>query len=495
MLNSLLLNRFPTFTKNIVTKILKSNFTIPTIIATIFFTLFSWYAFFLYNNFISTAYDLGIFDQAIRQYALFKEPLVAIKGLNFNILGDHFHPIIITLTPLYWIWADPRMLGIVTALLLVIPIFPIYFFAKKRFGTLFSTIISIVYSLWWTNISLLNSGFHEIVFAAPIIAFIIWALDIKRYPIVITMSLILLLVREDMGITVVMVAIILAIQKKYKLAIFLGLTGIITFLLVTKLFIPHFSTQQKFAYWEYTALGTTMSATILFMLTNPLETLSMMFNQPQKRLLWIATFLPTGLLAFGSSYLLLALPIFFSKIFNDRENLWGIYYQYNVIFGAIIIMASIDTLSRITPFFQKNISKKIVVSFCILSLASTYYFSYPQIIDKITKQQDLISFTTATALIPPHTCVEASEELSIRLLKNNYVAPPGKMGDLANWAIFDLSKEEITGPEVPNAISNQARHQILLESGFETIFSQNNIVVLHNPKKTIETICKTYTQR
>lgn len=64
-----------------------------------------------YRNFEAKGYDLGIFDQAVHQYSLFKAPIVPIKGVDFNLLGDHFHPIIALFAPLYWIWPDPRMLN------------------------------------------------------------------------------------------------------------------------------------------------------------------------------------------------------------------------------------------------------------------------------------------------------------------------------------------------------------------------------------------------
>lgn len=43
-------------------------------------------------------------------------PYSEIKGLGYNIFGDRFHPIIASLASLYWIWNDPRMLGIALAL-------------------------------------------------------------------------------------------------------------------------------------------------------------------------------------------------------------------------------------------------------------------------------------------------------------------------------------------------------------------------------------------
>src|SRR4051812_43723766 len=61
--------------------------------------------------------DLGIFDQAMRAYAHFDAPTVPVKAPGFDILGDHFHPLVAILAPLYWVWDDPVMLLIAQTVL------------------------------------------------------------------------------------------------------------------------------------------------------------------------------------------------------------------------------------------------------------------------------------------------------------------------------------------------------------------------------------------
>jgi len=71
---------------------------------------YSTYALIRHAVFRSAGYDLGIFDQAVRNYAHFHLPYSPLKGVSFNLLGDHFHPLLMVFAPLYWIWDDPRML-------------------------------------------------------------------------------------------------------------------------------------------------------------------------------------------------------------------------------------------------------------------------------------------------------------------------------------------------------------------------------------------------
>jgi uncharacterized membrane protein len=67
------------------------------------FALYAFYALCRWPQFLPAGYDLGIFDQVVRSYAHFQAPIVSLKGDDFNIFGDHFHPILALLAPLYWV--------------------------------------------------------------------------------------------------------------------------------------------------------------------------------------------------------------------------------------------------------------------------------------------------------------------------------------------------------------------------------------------------------
>jgi hypothetical protein len=41
---------------------------------------------------LTSAYDLGIYDQAVRSYSRWQLPFNTVQGPHFDILGDHFSP-------------------------------------------------------------------------------------------------------------------------------------------------------------------------------------------------------------------------------------------------------------------------------------------------------------------------------------------------------------------------------------------------------------------
>ena len=45
------------------------------------------------------SWDLGIFTEYVRQLAHLRAPVVNIRGSGFNLLGDHFQPIVGLIAP------------------------------------------------------------------------------------------------------------------------------------------------------------------------------------------------------------------------------------------------------------------------------------------------------------------------------------------------------------------------------------------------------------
>ena len=47
------------------------------------------------------SWDLAIFAELAKDYAHGQAPIVSIKGDGYNLLGDHFHPILVLLGPVW----------------------------------------------------------------------------------------------------------------------------------------------------------------------------------------------------------------------------------------------------------------------------------------------------------------------------------------------------------------------------------------------------------
>jgi len=215
--------------------------------------LYSVYGISRVNTYLTSGYDLGIFDQAVRHYAHFQAPIVTLKGDGYTIWADHFHPIIALWAPLYWIWDNIRVLVIGQAVVVASAAFPLWRFLRRHVTrTPWAKLFLAGALLGWPIQCLIDFDVHEIAFAIPLLAWIIDALDRRDDATLLVCSALLLFVREDMGVIVALTGLLrffrchpakgrISATRKWLIALALILAGITTFILTTTVIIPHFS--------------------------------------------------------------------------------------------------------------------------------------------------------------------------------------------------------------------------------------------------------------
>jgi uncharacterized membrane protein len=98
----------------------------------VFIGTFVWLTWLTHARFGTFGFDLGIFDQGVWLLSRFQDPFVTIRGLP--LFGDHGSYILVLIAPLYWIWADPRLLLLLQAICLAIPAVSVYLIGTRRLG-------------------------------------------------------------------------------------------------------------------------------------------------------------------------------------------------------------------------------------------------------------------------------------------------------------------------------------------------------------------------
>src|SRR6478735_7173372 len=88
----------------------------------------------LHERLLTSGYDVGIFEQAMRFYAHLRLPVAELKGPGFQLLGDHFSPILATLAPFYRLWPSPLTLLLAQAALLAVAVVPLARWTARAVG-------------------------------------------------------------------------------------------------------------------------------------------------------------------------------------------------------------------------------------------------------------------------------------------------------------------------------------------------------------------------
>ncbi|WP_171163236.1 DUF2079 domain-containing protein [Streptomyces sp. I05A-00742] len=287
---------------------------------------------------LTISWDLGIFEQAIRTYAHLQAPVADLKGPGANILGDHFSPITALVAPFYRLFPTPLTLLVVQAALFALSAVPVVRLAAGKLGRARGLAIGIAYGLSWGIQRAVDFDFHEIAFAMPLLAFSLEAVVARRWRAVLWWALPLVLVKEDLGVTVAAIGVAILVRERrnrrgtpaaptaYGLIAF----GLAASALALCVAIPAFNNSGSYDYWNKVDGGSTATIPLLTAL---------------RTLLWIL--LPTtGLLALRSPVAIVALPTLAWRFISHDDHYWGTDWHYNAVLMPIVFIALTDALAK-----------------------------------------------------------------------------------------------------------------------------------------------------
>ncbi|MCX5204497.1 DUF2079 domain-containing protein [Streptomyces sp. NBC_00237] len=292
----------------------------------------------------TTGYDLGIFEQAVQAYSRLRLPYVPLKGEGgtVNLLGDHFHPVLVVLAPLYRLFPAAETLLLAQAALLALAVVPLARWAGRALGRPALHVVALGYGLSWGIASTVAFDFHEVAFAVPLLGFSLEALGKGRYERAVAFAAPLLLVKEDLGLTLAALGGYLAWKGRRALGFAVLSGGVLGTLLITRAVLPALNSSGTYAYGEYVAEGGRGSL-LMTLLAAPLDAL-----RPEvKAVTLVLVFAPTALLALRSPIALLTLPTLGWRLLSQHEYHWDTAFHYSAVLMPIVFAAAIDAL---TPY-------------------------------------------------------------------------------------------------------------------------------------------------
>nr|MDQ6915045.1 DUF2079 domain-containing protein [Actinomycetota bacterium] len=192
-----------------------------------------------YPHYLLPGIDLSIFSQTVWHYSHFEAAQNTIRGFP-NILGDHFSPILVVLAPLYWIWADPRMLIAAQGVLVAASIVPVFLFAEPRIGRVPAYFLSGAYALFWGISAGVAFDFHEVAFAPLVLGLTLLFIDRGRWRAYWIALFLLLCVKEDMSLLTVFLGLYLIALRQFRRGAITVVVGAAWYELATAVLMPHF---------------------------------------------------------------------------------------------------------------------------------------------------------------------------------------------------------------------------------------------------------------
>ena len=323
-------------------------------LTTVAAAVYATFALIRFWTFRTTTYDLVIFDQAVRSYSRLHLPVAIVKGVHngfgphFNVLGDHFSPILAVLAPLYWLHDGPATLLVAQAVLLALAIVPLWTYARGRLGVGAAYCVAGVYALAWPVATALDFDFHELAFAPLLSMLMLERHEAGRRWQCAAAAGALLLVKEDMGLLVAGFGLYLLTRTgERRLAAVFVAAGLFWTWLASRVLVPAFGGAGDY-YWAYDALGRDVPHAAAYALAHP-WTVAKLLVTPQVKattMLWLVA--PLLLLPFASPITLTVLPLVAERMLSSRfAHWWEPKFHYNVALTALLVAAAADGAARL----------------------------------------------------------------------------------------------------------------------------------------------------
>nr|WP_314770022.1 DUF2079 domain-containing protein [uncultured Actinomyces sp.] len=330
-----------------------SAWWLPAVIACAVAALYISFSLAQWRTLSDPSWDLAIFTEAAQAYSRFEAPIVPIKGPGYNLLGDHFHPILILLGPIFRFFPSAFTLLIVQDLLIAASVLPIARLAQRFLGRGGAVLVGLAYGLGWGLQGAVAAQFHEVCVAVPLLACAGAAFVERRWGACMAWLAPIILVKEDLGLTVFVAGLALAWRRRGEdrsgmlASLAYALFGILAFVVTVKLFLPAMNPAGTWAYsldGSATGAGTAMAGATA---AREVPSLWQILAVPSVKIVTLAVLLAgAGVVGARSPWFALVLPTLAWRFAGsvDAYYQWSSWH-YNAVLVPIAACALLDVIA------------------------------------------------------------------------------------------------------------------------------------------------------
>ena len=333
---------------------LVATWWLPSVIACAVGALYVCYSVAQWRALVAPSWDLGIFTEAAQAYSRFEAPIVPIKGPGYNLLGDHFHPLLALLGPIFRLFPSALTLLVVQDVLIAVSVLPIARLAQRLLGRGGALLVGLAYGLGWGLQGAVAAQFHEVCLAVPLLAFGGVAFVERRWSACMAWLAPLVLVKEDLGLTVFMAGLVIAWRRRGegRPAVLRGLAyalfGIIAFVVTVKVLLPAMNPAGTWAYsldGAATGAGTPTAGTTA---ARAIPSLWDILTTPSVKLATLLVLLAgAGVVGSASPWFALVLPTLAWRFAGSVEAYYGWdSWHYNAVLVPIAACSLLDVMSQ-----------------------------------------------------------------------------------------------------------------------------------------------------
>ena len=332
--------------------------------------------------FNTSCWDLGLFTQ---MYYNLTHHLKAVTTCERDILLSHFDVhasyIFYLLVPFYALFPGPETLIVVQDVLTISGIIPLFLIAKNRnFKGIGLLSACMVYLFSCGLLTTCYYYFHENAFLPPLLLWLLYAVEKRKYPLFFIMSFLVCMVKEDAPLYVICIALYLAIEEKNKdrfHAIIVTIVSAAYFLFITNwLTRTGDGSTTMYMATRFGNLAAEQNDGFISIIKNILSNPGYFFSlfvQEDTILFFIEMLLPLAFLPFATKKIhrfLLIIPFILMNLIQGSNYILAALmgYQYTSGPSALLIYLAIINISD----FKKDIRNICIITAGALSIITVF---------------------------------------------------------------------------------------------------------------------------
>lgn len=428
-----------------------------------------------YLNHQTPAFDFGIFAQ---MFYNMKETLLPNTTVERDMFLSHFavhiSPIYYLLLPIYWLFPNPVVLQIAQAAIVVSGVIPLYLLCR-HYGL--SGKITVCTGVAYCAFPALMGGcfydIHENMFLTPLLLWLFYFYEKRRFPGVYIFAVLTLMVKEDAMIYIAAFALFVMLSRRdWKHGfILLGMAAVyfISAVAILNSLGQGAMTNRFENYMTDQRLG--LIGVILTIFKDPAYLLSEIFNS-EKLVFLLIMLVPLGFLPLLNkkpSQMLLLIPFLVISLMSDYPYQHSIHFQY--VFGVIAFFfyLTVMNLAALAPQARRRLAC-FAAAGCVLMSASqmTTYFNIME--TYISHQEENRTIDEFLKTIPQDASVEASSCFVPALSQRKEIYRL-KSRNTAKYVVIDLRPGYFDK-------DTQKHYNEFLENGYKKIVEEEHLLVI-----------------
>ncbi len=398
-------------------------------------------------NFRTNAFDLGIFNQALQQYAHGAIGPNTIRNVPY-LFADHFEPIMFLFAPLYWLFGSYTLL-LVQIIATLFGGLGIYLLIRKETkNEVVALVATALFLLFFGIITALAFDYHNNVIGTMLIPWLFYCISMRKTKLYYIILALFLFSKENMALISAFLGItLLLVPEKYdKKHGFITLAVSIIFFLCALELIKYLN-HSAYDHWPYTALGNSPLEALYFIVMHPIKTLQLLFNDPIKIKMWLLIFASGGFPAlFQPRYFLLIIPVIAQKFFSDIQAFWAYSFHYSVELAPPIVIGAALTIAHMKKKSWQHGALALIVILNLLIVSKISLYNGEKVSRIFTKAYyetpyPKASLRTALEIVRNATSVSAQNTIVSHLTNQKIYLLP-EVAD-AEYVIFNLNDTNI----------------------------------------------------